>query len=313
MNDAPNSSLVERFYHWEETTPNTVFLRQPKRQNWTELTYAEAGLETRRIVTALKSSGLKPGDHIGIYSKNCYHWILADLAIMIGGFVSVPFYASLPGEQLAEVIHLANLKALFVGKLDEWNNDHIEAVPDNLVTIKFPHYEGNSSVNLGLDWDDLTQISEPDTDNFIPDPDDLWTIKFTSGTTGTPKGVMHVHRTPAAIMTAEQETDWIGVFHIENPRFFSYLPLNHVGERIGVELPAIWLGGSISFVESLETFASNIQQTQPTTFFGVPRIWTNMYLAVLSKIPEKTPEFSAGNTHCFLPAQEKAQEGHGIF
>ena len=48
------------------------------------------------------------------------HWILADLAIMMGGFVSVPFYASLPKDQLEQVIKLGDLKGLFIGRLDKW-------------------------------------------------------------------------------------------------------------------------------------------------------------------------------------------------
>ena len=280
-------TVIERVYHWEQTTPDKIFLRQPKGADWLEITYKDALQEARKIVTALKAKGLKPGDHVGIYSKNCYHWILADIAIMIGGFVSVPFYASLPGDQLAEVVQLADLKAIFIGKLDHWDDSHAGAVSGSVLAITFPHYDGNAKVTIGHDWDELVANSEPYTENFVPNLDDLWTIKFTSGTTGTPKGVMHVHRTPAMIMVNEEKYDWLGAFNIENPRMFSFLPLNHVGERIAVELPALWLGASLSFAESLESFVSNIQETQPTSIFAVPRIWTNFYLGVLKQIPEK--------------------------
>ena len=87
--------LIAHFYHWEKVQPNKVFLRQPKGDTWKTLTYAEAGQEARKMPTALAALDLKQGDHIGIYSKNCYHWILADLAIMMGGYVSAPFYACL--------------------------------------------------------------------------------------------------------------------------------------------------------------------------------------------------------------------------
>jgi len=279
-------TLIERFYHWEKTTPNAIFLRQPKGAHWKALTYAEAGQEARKMVTVLAEKGLKKGDHIGIYSKNCYHWILADLAIMMGGYVSVPLYASLPKDQLAEVIQLGDLKAIFLGKLDNWG-ERSAAVPAAVLAIKFPHYAGNAEVTVGEDWDKLMADSTPTPDNFVPDLDDLWTIKFTSGTTGTPKGVMHVHRSPAMIMENELKTNWIGVSKLNEVRTFSYLPLNHVGERIGVELPTIWMGGMMSFAESLDTFAKNLQDTQPTLLFAVPRIWTKFYLGVTAKIPQK--------------------------
>ena len=280
-------TVIEKFYEWELTTPNKVFLRQPKGDIWNNYTYAEIGQMARKMVTAFREAGLKPGDHIGTFSKNCYHWIVADLAIMMGGYVSVPLYASLPGAALKEVIELGDLKAIFLGKLDAWDKAHEDALSDDIIAIKFPHYEGNETVRQGLEWDDLISNSAATTENFVPRLDDLWTIKFTSGTTGSPKGVMHSHRTAAAYLLKDQESNWVGVFKIGELRYLSYLPLNHVGERMGVELPAIWGNGSISFAESLATFPKNMRDTQPTVFFGVPRIWTNFYLGVTANISEK--------------------------
>ena len=56
---------------------------------------------------------------------------------------------------------------------------------------------------------------------------------------------------------------------------------------MGLEVPCLWTGGMISFAESLDTFAKNLQDTQPTVFFAVPRIWTKFYLGVLTKMPQK--------------------------
>ncbi len=285
MNDTLET-IIEKFYHWEKTTPNQVFLRQPMGKNWFQMTYAEAGEEARRITTALRSLGLNKGDHIGILSKNCYHWVLADLAIMMGGFVSVPYYASLPKAKLAEVVKLSDIKLLFIGKLDRWD-DKGEAIPDSVQTIHFPHYDGNAKITTGISWDSLKAEHEPYPDNLIPDLEDLWTIKFTSGTTGTPKGVMLLHKCPALAMKDEKRTNWIGIFLLKEKKFFSFLPLNHVAERMGVELPCIYSGGTISFAESLDTFAQNIRETQPTVLFAVPRIWTKFYHGVMSQMSQK--------------------------
>jgi len=288
LNDIP--TIIEKFYHWEKTTPDKVFLKQPKGHNWKQLTFAEAGKEARKMTSALRNKGLQIGAKVGIYSKNCYHWILADLAIMMGGFVSVPLYANLPKEQLAEVVRLGDLDAIFLGKLDDWG-DRADAIPSTVLTIKFPHYEGNARVSVGEDWNDLRDASEEAKDNYIPKLDDLWTILFTSGTTGTPKGVMHSYRSPSLTMVHEKESNFVGVFKLKELRCISYLPLNHVGERIGIELPCIWLGGCISFGESINTFAKNLQDTQPTLFFSVPRIWNKFYLGVIDKIPLKRIKF----------------------
>ncbi|MFT7588065.1 MAG: long-chain acyl-CoA synthetase [Limisphaerales bacterium] len=277
-------SHLELFYHFEKTQAKKVFLRQPYGNSWKTLTYAQAGDEARKMTSALRGMGLEKGDHIGIYSKNCYHWILADLAIMMGGFVSVPFYASLPEEQLAEVIKLSDIKLLFVGKLDAWG-DRANAVPDDVHIIRFPTYSGNADVSEGLRWTELIAMRKPVTDQHLPALDDIWTILFTSGTTGTPKGVMHSFRNPAEIIRIEKEEDFIGIFRHKDMKFLSFLPLNHVGERIGVELNCFMSGGSISFAESIDTFAANLQDTQPTLIFAVPRIWTKFYQGVISKMP----------------------------
>jgi long-chain acyl-CoA synthetase len=247
-------------------------------------------MEARKMSTALKSLGLNKGDHIGIYSKNCYHWILADLAMMIGGFVSLPFFASLPKAQLNEVIIKGDLKALFIGKLDKWD-DRYEAVPQNVKIIRFPHYEGNAIVDHGVLWDDLIRENKPDNENRVPSTEDLWTILFTSGTTGSPKGVMHTYYSPAIVLEQEEKYGSLGVDKLSELRYFSFLPLNHVGERIGVEMNCLKMGGSLSFGESIDTFIKNLQETQPTFFFAVPRIWTKFQLGVFSKVSENKLNF----------------------
>lgn len=278
--------IIAHFYKWEKEKANEVFLRQPKGNSWIEMTWKQVGQEARKIAEALQQNGVGIGDHVGIYSKNCCHWIIADIAIMMAGGVSIPYYASLPKQQLKEVVELSDVKVIFVGKLDDWG-DKYEAIPEEVTMIRFPYYDGNAKIEQGLDWDELIQSLEPVDTNYIPDMDDLWTIKFTSGTTGTPKGVMHIHRTPVLIMHNELKTGWLSIGDIKELRCLSFLPLNHVGERLGLEVPCIVQGGTISFAESLETFAQNLKDTRPTLFFAVPRIWMKFYMGVLAQMPQK--------------------------
>ena len=74
---------------------------------------------------------------------------------------------------------------------------------------------------------------------------------------------------------------------LKKHKYFSFLPLNHVAERMGVMVPCLYAGGSMTFAESLETFAANIQEAQPTVLFAVPRIWTKFYHGVMAKMPQK--------------------------
>ena len=280
---------IEYFYKWEKELADRPFLKQPKGDTWKVWTYAEAGQEARKMAKALQDLGLPKGSHIGLSSKNCAHWILADLAIMMGGYVSVPFYASLTADQLEEVLRKSDCKALFIGKLDYWDVDRAIVASKMDVVIRFPHYEGSAQVKLGHEWERLVEITEPLKEAAIPNLDDVWSILFTSGTTGSPKGVMHTFKNSALIIANEIEHNNLHTFDTPTGegRLFSFLPLNHIAERAAIEIGALQNGASISFAESLETFGKNLRETSPTFFFAVPRIWTKFQLGVLSQMPQE--------------------------
>ncbi len=271
------------FYHWEKEKPNAVFLRQPKGDTWKEITYTQVGEEARKIAAALLAKGIQKGDHIGIFSKNCYHWIIADIAIMMVGGVSVPFYPTVSGEELDDLLQRGHCKALFVGKLDAFHDSHKQAA-QKVLTIAFPHYDGNAKTEVGEKWEQLSANHPPLENAHEPEQDDLWTILFTSGTTGAPKGVMLTYKAPVSIMEAEQQHNMIGIFKMTDFRFISYLPLNHIAERMIVESACFLTGGTISFAESLDSFAKNLASIQPTIFMSVPRIFTKFQLGILDKL-----------------------------
>lgn len=279
-------TLIESFYDKEKNVPNKPFLRQPFGDRWEVYTYGEVGQMARKLATGLKSLGLPPKSHIGLVSKNCREWIIADLAIMMADYISVPFFPTLSGDQIAEVLKLGDVSALFVGKLDVWD-DMKNGVPADMPMIRFPHYKGGSKVEVGEEWNDFMNRFEPIEGEPSAGLDELWTIIFTSGTTGTPKGVMLNHRAPAELMEATKPRNVLKLDFNGNNDFFSYLPMNHIAERAIVEGGCLAFGGQISFSESLATFAKNLQESYPTTFFAVPRIWTKFHLSILSKMPQK--------------------------
>lgn len=285
------SSIISEFYIREKTIPNVVYLKQPYGDTWKTITWGEVGQEARKLVTALRGLGYQKGDHIALISKNCYHWIITDIALMMGGYVSIPLYASLNSEELNTVLEISDAKMLIVGKLDEWS-EMSKGVPADMPIIKFPHYDGNAVIDRGQEWDSILEGVAPMEGEPLPDMNDLWTILFTSGTTGTPKGVMLNHDIPARLLDNERKTSDIGIFDFVSPKYFSFLPLNHIAERIVVEVASIYTSGVISFAESLESFAKNLKATKPTVFFAVPRIWVKFQQAVFQKMPpEKLDKF----------------------
>lgn len=280
------STFLDIFYEREKLHPDQVYLRQPHGEQWQEYTWAEVGQMARKLVTALREMGLQQGDHIGLLSKNCMQWIVADLAILMGGYVSVPFYPTLPANELSQVIKLSGIKALFVGKLEQWESQR-SGVPSGLRTIAFPHYEGNSEVRGEFNWDSIMAECAPSEQVHSPALDEVFTIIYTSGTTGTPKGVMIDYECPHLIMQHERENPIYGVYQNVAERIISYLPLNHIAERVLSEFMPIVAGSSVSFTESLDQFADNLQSVKPTLFFAVPRIWTKFQQAILAKLPQK--------------------------
>ncbi len=278
-------TLLDHFYEFEKSKANEVYLKQPINGNWKTYTWAEVGNQARRMASAIKAMDLPAKSHIGILSKNCAHWIMADLAIMMSGHVSVPFYATLTAESLKEVLDLSDTKVLFVGKLETWEQQK-EGVSEDISCISFPHLPGNSEVTGFTTWDELIAKHEPMTEEFRPSLDELFTIKYTSGTTGTPKGVMLTYGSVATLLETERQTNMLRLFEGDEHRYFSYLPLNHIAERNIVEAASLATGGSISFVESLDTFAQNLQDTRPNVFLAVPRIWTKFHLGILGKLPQ---------------------------
>lgn len=273
----PASSPLSRFLQWEQQFPDEVFLRQPFQGQWKSWTWKQAGDECRRMAHALQQLQLAPGSHIAVLSKNCAHWIMADVAIMMAGCISVPIYPTLSATAIQPILEHSDSKAIFIGKLDDFSKQE-QGIPANLIRISFDTYGIKDQYN----WSELIAQQPPLQQVYDWKHDELLTIIYTSGTTGTPKGVMHtVGNFDAALTVAIKELRLP-----QRPDLFSYLPLSHIAERIGIEMNGIYSGAVISFAESIDTFAVNVAEIQPHLFFAVPRLWGKFREGILSKISQ---------------------------
>lgn len=277
---------LDVFYEREARHPRQRFLVQPIGGGQVEtLTWADVGHQARCAAHWLRARELPQGSHIALISKNCAHWIIADLAIWMAGHVSVPLYPNLTADSVNQVLSHSESVLAFIGKLDDWPGMS-KGIPPGLATISLPlHPPGE----FDFSWDDL-QKSSPIQDDPRPAGEQLATIIYTSGTTGLPKGVMHSFANLGFATT--HGTQLFGLN--ENDRLLSYLPLCHVAERMFVELASIYTGQTVFFAESLDTFITDLQRARPTAMFGVPRIWTKFQMGVYGKIPAQRLDFLLG-------------------
>lgn len=166
---------------------------------------------------------------------------MADLAIMMSGHVSVPLYPTLQRDTIRDILKHSDSKVIFIGKLDDYNAQK-EGI-DKIVKVSIELY-GIREENT---WEALIKSQSPFAEVRLPDPEDLMTIVYTSGTTGNPKGVMHVFKSFHATLSAARNV----IPFPERPKLFSYLPMSHIAERIGIETMGLMLGAEFSFSESL--------------------------------------------------------------
>ena len=274
---AADTLALERLYHWERTAPDRVVLTQPMGGGIVkDFTWREVLDQTRRMAAYLQRLGLEPGARIGILAKNSAHWLIADFAIWMAGYVSVPLYPTLAAGTVRQILEHSEAKLLFVGKLDGWG-EMKPGVPTDLPCIRLPL----SASSDGPAWDDIIARTQPLQGNPVRDGNELATIMYTSGTTGMPKGVMHSFATFAWSMAAVRKRLTSDV----HSRVLSYLPLSHVAERTLVEHGLLASSMHVYFAESLETFAADLQRAKPTLFFSVPRLWVKFQQGVLAKMP----------------------------
>jgi long-subunit acyl-CoA synthetase (AMP-forming) len=279
----PQESVVSpltMLYKWEKEQPDILYMTQPIGDTELTFTWHETAQEVRKVAAALLAKNYPKGSRIAVLSKNCAHWMIVDLGIMMAGHISVPIFATAGQETISYVLEHAGCSLIFVGKLDNTEAQEI-AVPASIEKIGFP-YPGA----VGASWEQFTDI-EPLSESPLPDMNEIMTVIYTSGSTGQPKGVVHTYQT--ICWAACNSLSALSVN--EDDRIVSYLPLAHITERVLVELASFYSRMQIRFVESLATFTRDVKACQPTLFISVPRLWTKFQLGVLAKLPQKKLSF----------------------
>ena len=239
--------------------------------------------KVRQLGTALYELGLG-GKHISIVSENSYNWIVTFFAIVCGGGVAVPIDKELPDKDISMLISKGDAEAVFHSRTyKETAKLHLENDDRCKYAINMTH-NGKADGGKYLTIDELCEMGkkllEQGDRRFIDaevKPEDLAAVVFTSGTTGTNKGVMLTHYNFA--VNVEGVLEFLG----PEQSTMSILPMNHVYELSCSVLTAIYMNGIIYVIDSLKNILPNINDFRPTAMAVVPLVLEGIYNGIRAK------------------------------
>ena len=281
---APDELPLQGLYRWENETPDRVYFIQPFGGGQTrEYSWRQTADEVRRMAAYLQAQGWPRDARIGILGKNSAGWIMADLAIWMAGYISVPLYPMQTADNIRQIAGHSEIVACFVGKLDSL--EMLGGLDDSIRRIALPLAAETVEKSCPR-WDDIISATVPIAGSPLRDGKEVATIVYTSGTTGQAKGVMHSFDT----LTAGMKTLLGRMGMSANDRGISYLPLAHIMERVGLELGSLQVGLPVYFAEALNTFTADLRRARPTLFISVPRLWLKFQQGVLAQLPAQKLE-----------------------
>ncbi|EGQ8495944.1 AMP-binding protein [Vibrio alginolyticus] len=273
----PNEMILK----WAQERPNEVYLKQIINRQFVEYTFSDVADQALKLVSALRSLGVKPGDKVALVSKNCAEWFICDLAMMLGDYVSVPIFPTAGADTIEYCVTHSESKVIIGGKLDDpkATQQVIDAMPE-LISIALPY---DTAPKCKHEYQALIADAVPSKERPQHYDDKLMSLVYTSGTSGLPKGAMLTYG--AFSWSVQQLINHIGIQ--ENDRLFSYLPLAHITERVYIFGSSIMGGVPTAFPESLDTFIEDVKMHRPTLFISVPRLWTLFQQRIQDKLPQK--------------------------
>lgn len=266
--------LVTVFFETAEKYANRVAVRfcdkevePPTWQTWDWQTYAE---NVRYVAGWLRGKGVARGDRVAILSANRPEWIVADLAILSIGAISVPIYTNASGKDMSFILGHSEAKAICVD--DPSRFDPLSVNPPEISLILSPKGFSGMKSEAAL----TLSVAE------VMGDDELATIIYTSGTTGIPKGVMHTHGSIAA--AAACAVDALSEGKTGADRFVSFLPLSHAAERLLIELCGVSMGAEVVFARGPDTLIDDLRRYPPTVMLCVPRLWERVYERIVNSV-----------------------------
>ncbi|MBA3748109.1 MAG: long-chain fatty acid--CoA ligase [Solirubrobacterales bacterium] len=259
-------------------------LKYPAGDRWLEISYPKLGTGAREIAKGLIALGVQPGDRVAILSNTRAEWTLADFGAICAGATVVPVYQTNSPEECLYVLDHSGSTVIFcedsqqLEKIDEIRGE----LPGLGQVIRFEG-ESESAMTLAELKELGAEISDEQLDERIAaiGDDDVFTIVYTSGTTGPPKGCMLTHENlRAAVDGAGARID----FDLGEEIIYVFLPLAHVLTRL-VQMAAIDVGAQLAYWHrDPKKIVADVGEIAPTTLPSVPRVFEKIYTAATSRV-----------------------------
>ena len=283
-------NLAAMFFYRVRERGDRPFLWAKRDGTYQPITWREAAAQVEAIALGLRAIGLQRGDRVALVSENRPEWVIADLAIISAGCITVPAYTTHQVEDhryllansgaRAAIVSTAALAQRVIGAADQV--DEVE----HIVTFEaLPKAQASSTEVLNLDQLlACGRTIEGDVADWVLETqtDDLACLIYTSGTGGLPKGVMTSHGNIMA--NCHGAFGLLKLLGLDDEVFLNFLPLSHAYEHTAGLMFPIYIGASIYFAEGAETLAANMIEAKPTIMTAVPRLYETLHQRLLRTV-----------------------------
>lgn len=293
MKNIPWPNLVTMFFDQAQRQGNKPFVWQKIDGTYQPTTWQQAAHQVTTLARALKAYGIQKGDRVVLVAENRSEWGIADLAIMAAGGITVPAYTTNTVNDHHHILNNSQAKAAIVStqKLADTllHATHQAEMVEFVITIEDVDLKQELAHPV-YGWADSIAKGETLPDDIVAEAesltrDDPACIIYTSGTGGTPKGVILPHR--SVFHNCNGATEVLKVFNLDDEVFLSFLPLSHSYEHSAGLMWPISIGAQIYYAEGAETLATNMGECHPTLMTAVPRLYEMMRMKILRNLEKE--------------------------
>jgi long-chain acyl-CoA synthetase len=263
-------------------------------KEWKSVSWNEASYQVQRVSNAMLNLGIKVQEKIAIFSQNSLQYVYTDFGAWGIRVCTVPFYANSSEEQIQFMVNDANIRFIFAGEQEQYDKARrmFAVCPSLEKVIVFSRKVRISSHDpVSIYFDDFIKLGEglprqTEVEELYKRAcnDDLMSILYTSGTTGSSKGVMLSHGQALAAIEANYKTLPI----TPEDRILNFLPYTHIFEK-GWSLLCVSAGCTLIILNNPREVQGAIRETNPTCMCSVPRFWEKVYAAVQAQIDNAGP------------------------